>query len=154
MSMGLLYSLINASATHHLLCPWECFLFSQQQKSRKTFYLTNNSQDTLSCLSVSIYHIWITAVQHILFTDTAVPWLAQTTVFSVLSFSPPCPVPTCPKHLFLVKVTVWFLLQVERSNDWSGRMPEMWWYFVHKTSVHGHNMIQAVTLVCVCEGGL
>lgn len=68
--------------THHLLCPWDCFLFSQQEKSNKILYLTNNSEGTLhQFVCVSIYHIRITGIQHILCTDTEVPWLAQTTFF-------------------------------------------------------------------------
>ena len=84
--MGLFYSLCSENVRHletqHLLCPWDCFLLSQQEKSSKTFYLTNNSEDTChQFVSVSIYHIQITGVQHILFTDSEVPWFAQTTVF-------------------------------------------------------------------------
>ena len=85
VSMGLLYSVCRETVgqieTHHLLCPWYCFPLSQQDKSSKTFYLTNDSEDTChQFVCVSIWHTVITGVQHILRTGTAVPWLAQTTV--------------------------------------------------------------------------
>jgi hypothetical protein len=61
--------------------------YAQQQKSSKTFHLTNNSEDTCQqFVCFSIHHKGITTAQHILCTDTEFPRLAQTAAFSASYF--------------------------------------------------------------------
>ena len=160
---------------HHLLCPWDCFTVSVGRLWDKlrpiTFCVHGTAFHYLSKINQAKHFISQTILKTLAISLSVFPYSTQWSLefniscaqvqqfhgwhrpqsyallFAVLSFSLHWPVLMCPKRLFVVKVTVRLSLQVEWPNDWSVRMPEMWWYFVRKTAIHGLIITQAMTLV-------